>query len=296
MIKIVRPGRKLCSTLREVDMLMEFNKGSFKLFIDIVMRKPAHAREEQLVSIEKWEKRVAECDLEELEYWWRERKIVRLDNTAAYPAWYNLLVQQIMLKVDGFSVKPATIILPYMVDFDIVALRAKLVKLLCGKGWPSFAATYYVNNHRISTEACKKTSEILCNVNMPWKPNKCKCNELLDGFKKSSPHWAPPIINGHIFMIGREYQGPHQEVMCQPCVNIPLPTRWDMKRLWEVARQPFLNNVSKTEWEKILQTCWRHKDTKSSFYSTREVYSTSEIEADLGSEKLKRVLSDSTTP
>ena len=46
-----------------------------------------------------------------------------------------------------------------------------------------------------------------------------------------------------------------------------------MKRLWEVARIPFLNNVSKTEWEKVLQTCWKTKDTKSNFYSTREVYS-----------------------
>ena len=74
VIKIVRPGKKFCSTLREVDMLEEFNKGSFKLFIDIVMRKPVHVREEQLADIEKWEKRVADCDLEELEYWWRERK------------------------------------------------------------------------------------------------------------------------------------------------------------------------------------------------------------------------------
>ena len=102
VVKIVRPGKKLCSTLREVNMLEEFNKGNFKLFIDIVMRKPAHVREEQLANIEKWEKRVADCDLEELEYWWRERKEIRLDNIAAYPAWYKLLVEQIRLKVDGF--------------------------------------------------------------------------------------------------------------------------------------------------------------------------------------------------
>ena len=74
VIKIVRPGKKVCSILRNVDMLKEFNQGSFKLFIDIVMRKPAHVLEEQLANLEKWEKRVADCDLEELEYWWRERK------------------------------------------------------------------------------------------------------------------------------------------------------------------------------------------------------------------------------
>ena len=55
---------------------------------------------------------MAECDIEELEYWWRERKLIRLDNIAAYPAWKKLLVEQIKLKVEGFSDKPSTIVLP----------------------------------------------------------------------------------------------------------------------------------------------------------------------------------------
>ena len=103
-------------------------------------------------------------------------------------------------------------------------------------GWPKHIIEWHTRNIRISESNTKNIGEILNNVNMPWKPeNKCRCKDIFSRLKNDNNGWIPKKTNGHIFFIGREYEGDYKEILNMCSKNIP-------------------NNSSKNRWN-ILNKC-----------------------------------------
>lgn len=80
----------------------------------------------------------------------------------------------------------------------------------------------------------KNISDILINVNKPWKPSTCKCEDFK---KQMGICLQPPTINGHIFMMGREYKGPYHKVINTPANDVPVQSKYDAKRSYMHMRK-----------------------------------------------------------
>ena len=99
-------------------------------------------------------------------------------------------------------------------------------------GWPPHIVEWHIKNIRISESNSKGIGEILHNVNMPWKPeNRCRCGDIYKNLRKAGSKWEPPKCNGHIFFIGREYEGPHRDLLNMCNKNIPNNSRRD---IWNI--------------------------------------------------------------
>ena len=93
---------------------------------------------------------------------------------------------------------------------------------------------------------------------------------------------APPEVDGHIFFIGREYDGPCKEVINDNMGNVPHPTRWDMRRTWSNVYRSlpdvFRGKIDKDAWESHLDKCkhseeppYRGPMTSGAAYTLRKI-------------------------
>ena len=64
------------------------------------------------------------------------------------------------------------------------------------------------------------------------------------------------MAEGHIFCIGREYNGPHAEVLRRSNKNVPIPTERDMRVAWDKALGSLPASVREAgrdrDWKKVL--------------------------------------------
>ena len=100
----------------------------------------------------------------------------------------------------------------------------------------------------------------MCNVNKPaFFTETCMCRVVEQRLKEKGFNGTLPKVNGHIFLIGREYNGPCKEVLCSHACDIPKPTGWDVKRVWNQVREHlpdvFKANVNPKQWENVLTEC-----------------------------------------
>ena len=80
--------------------------------------------------------------------------------------------------------------------------------------WPTFLKDWHKNKVRIITEAQPSLEDILSNVNKPWCEHKgCKCRQVVQSLRGVGYKGDLPMIDGHIFFIGREYDGPHRAAL-----------------------------------------------------------------------------------
>ena len=100
------------------------------------------------------------------------------------------------------------------------------------------------------TDSPSIATDILVNVNRPWRPQGCKCTEIMNQIRGAGSGWCPPCTNGHIFFTGREYQGPKSSCLTNHNINIPAPSNWDLKRAWErVISQLPMQEISEGDLE-----------------------------------------------
>ena len=103
----------------------------------------------------------------------------------------------------------------------------------------------------------------------------CQCQEIRERLKAKGCKWTPPEVDGHIFFIGREYQGPWAKALNTNSANIPTPTRWDAERAWEyIYRQIPEGACCEPVWKLKFKECYMvGKEKKSATVpSTRDVY------------------------
>ena len=84
-----------------------------------------------------------------------------------------------------------------------------------------------------------------------------------------------PKINGHIFGISRDYQGPGAAALQVGANNIPQQTRWDLHRAWDkmYKQLPAWLQPTKSQWDKTLRACTNpQKYKKPHFTTTKTVY------------------------
>ena len=87
------------------------------------------------------------------------------------------------------------------------------------------------------------------------------------------------MIDGHVFFTGREYVGPHKEVLNRPNVGNPTPTKLDMMRSWEKVLKEVTRHcgcdLPESEWRTMMEGCMtqprQHLCTRTN-PSTRAVY------------------------
>ena len=84
------------------------------------------------------------------------------------------------------------------------------------------------------------------------------------------------MVDGHLFAIGREFQGEWARPLRENAQNVPQPTTLDMKRAWEGAHRDLPPGLVEAEkWNKLFSSCGRKtKFTRleRTWFTTREVY------------------------
>ena len=84
------------------------------------------------------------------------------------------------------------------------------------------------------------------------------------------------MLNGHIFFVGREYEGPYSRILRRNTGNVPAPTDRDLKQNWLYAVKQFPIKRTEREWMNILHTC-KKAGYRDALYYTKDVYSLRKI-------------------
>ena len=150
---------------------------------------------------------IKKCSVESLEFMWRVRDSLKASNPYGKFKLVYMIKEEIEARWDGARMDPTEIRIPFFEQLDPTKLKALILDKIENQTWPGFIKTWMKRNVKIITESPKTIEDTLINVNMPWCPKGCSCAQIQSRFK------APlPTINGHIFCIGREYEGPHKTV------------------------------------------------------------------------------------
>ena len=179
-------------------------------------------------------------------------------------------------RYEGFTRKPIEIRMPYFDSFSVPKFRAVIGKLLKEKGWPEHLVNWHLQKLKVTTAKQTSVADILSNVNKPWCPSGgCTCDKVRQRLKEAGWTGALPTLNGHIFFIGREYTGPHREVLNQCNANVPHPSRFDLLRTWERMRDNLPQGLcGKERWKTLLKECTpnRERNHYGDCPTTRDVY------------------------
>ena len=144
--------------------------------------------------------------------------------------------------------------------------------------WPQHIADWHKQKLQIITVNQRSIKDILCNVNHHWKHGTCtcKCNQVYDKLRAKGYMDKLPEINGHIFMIGRDYSGPYNAVLQTNNTDIPHPTHSDAQRAWEYAYttlpSAFQDLVSKDAWtqtrDQVVARMYTYPRTEKTYTPT----------------------------
>ena len=100
----------------------------------------------------------------------------------------------------------------------------------------------------------------MTNVTRPTSFGKsCVCGQVHQKLRDLGWSSELPKVENHIFLIGREYNGPFGEVLRNTASNVPKPTAWDVRRTWSSVREQlpsvFRNDISAASWDDKLEEC-----------------------------------------
>ena len=140
------------------------------------------------------------------------------------------------------------------IDFKL--LKAEVLKLIQRKEWPQFLRDWHCRKLVIKKKPPASIESILGNVNRTQHGETCKCKEVHARLAQGGYAKSLPLINGHIFLIGREYEGPCKAVLHTPNMNVPGQSHRDRQRDFERAFKKLPSEfATKKEWDALQNTC-----------------------------------------
>ena len=227
-----------------------------------------------LDDIQAFKATLKESTEEDLLFYWRVRHALQADKTRKYKA--RTMIWHEFMDRYQCSNKPIQIRLPYFEQMNIQRVRRMLESQIDSLPWPQCIKNWHKVKLQITTTSPSNISTILCNVTRPNKPNTCDCANIVQRLKSKGYMTPLPHINGHIFFISRDYDGPHKNALRVGANNIPNPTFLDLKRAWERIHTslPGWLRMEQAEWNSALRKCTdfqqfkKHKD----FPSTKDAY------------------------
>ena len=179
--------------------------------------------------IEQTQESLERMDEETLHQMWQIRNSV--DEQSAYK-WRKLLWIEIQRRYEGVIPRPIQLELPYTDNVDATKVRAWIHAKINEQAWPAFLKEWHKQSFRIITTGQQTIGERLCNVTRPQKIGvACKCRRFIERCGN------PQLVKGHVFMIGRDFEGPKFETMRIAANNIPTQTWFDVFKAWEGVRR-----------------------------------------------------------
>ena len=146
--------------------------------------------------------------------------------------------------------------------------------------WPEYLKNWYAARVQIITESPRTIGETLHNVNQPWRDHRgCKCAEVYTRMREHGFQQPLTEIEGHIFMIGREYTGPYQSVTKVCSKNVPRQNYGDVAYAWRRCYTQLQTDLwSQMEWMEGLKECTKRAQTKDvRFPTSKEVRSLKQL-------------------
>ena len=144
----------------------------------------------------------------------------------------KLLWMELQRRYDGVLTKPIKIEIPYLRTLDAKKIRAYIFSKIDSTNWPSFLQEWHKREFRLIATNQPSIADILCNVTRPHAIKRlCKCKQ----FCKLNPTatTGTRYVNGHVFMIGRDFKGDDFSALRSAACNVPQQTFYDTFRAWD---------------------------------------------------------------
>ena len=124
---------------------------------------------------------------------------------------------------DGLTRQSITIRLPFVEGLDSRVLKSHIHSLINRQTWPEHLIKLHQDRVTVVTAKQRSILDSLVNVNKICRPEKCCCAKVQRRLQ-SFGYKPLPMHEGHIFCIGREYDGPCARVMSRNNKNIDTGT------------------------------------------------------------------------
>ena len=186
------------------------------------------------------------ADADELHLCWRIRNNV--DARRKFK-WRKLLWMELQRRHPDRIMQPIKLRIPYVQRIDIVKVRQHIFAMIDGTTWPNFMKEWHKKALHVTTCAQPSIADSLANVTkLEGKPRECCCAKFCKEFEHVNK------IDGHVFMIGREFTGDAARVFGVVAGNIPMQTWYDAFRTWECIRRqlPVAWQPSRDVWKDTL--------------------------------------------
>ena len=231
------------------------------------------AIKETFKNLQNFREQLEKASDEDLAFYWRCRH--SLDKTAKHKA--RKLIWEECCERYNCTASPIEIRIPFFEQLNPQEVTGWVRVQIRKTAWPSFIQEWHIKRLRIITESQPTISEILCNVTSPFNNCKgeCCCAEIYQRLHKRGLKKLLPMVNGHIFGISRDYDGPNKEALKVSANNIPQQTRWDLQRAWEkIYKQlPLWMQPAKGDWNNLLTVVTKPFTFKRPlFTNTKAVY------------------------
>ena len=236
-------------------------------FLDITVSE--YVGMEHLQDIESLTSFLRDASDEELAFMWRIRNnpLLHTDFNSRRLVW-----DELQTRYPDLMKTPITLRIPFIEQLAIHEIKNQIKKILQDTGWPDYIVTWHMAKLKFVSTHAKTISEILNNVNMPWKPTGCNCAKIHDNLNKRGFCQRLPMIQDHIFFISRDYNGPNCATTMYGANNIPLQSNWDAHRaisdIWKQLPKQIRSPMK--EWSKkpfVTPT-----NGKRLFVTTKEVF------------------------
>ena len=110
---------------------------------------------------------------------------------------------------------------------DFKKLKSALLHRIRCKDWPKFLVEWHCRQLTLVKKPPATIAEIMHNVQKHTCTSDCVCHAVESQLRAKGFEGEIPKINGHIFIIGREYEGPCKDVMRTPSMNVPAQSSKD---------------------------------------------------------------------
>ena len=209
---------------------------------------------------------------DDLSFYWRIRHL--LQKNYKYKA--RSLIWKECINRYNCNARPIEIRLPYFTELNPQKVNGWVRTKIEQTEWPDFIKTWHMSKIRIITESQPSVSQILCNVTSPFNDctGTCPCQQIYQRLRAKGLNKQLPEINGHIFGIGRDYQGPNSEALQTAANNIPQQTQWDLHRAWDkvYSQLPTWIQPTKNKWANLLKDVTIPPVRKPRFLTTKSIY------------------------
>ena len=194
---------------------------------------------------------------EDLAFYWRCRDVLERESRVRVR---SLVWKECMRRYEGMTNKPISLRLPYCRNVDAAAVKQAVVSRIRGhNAWPEFLREWHVKHLRIVTSSADSILQILENVQRTHAHGTACCCAQVEARLRAAGYTTPlPRVDGHIFLVGREYEGPNSAALKVAATNIPKPTRWDFSRAWQRLHQELPKDlIGEAEWSSTLNRVWK---------------------------------------